>query len=164
VETVYHRRVHSETQQEPLARWETGAPFAIPTAQDLAEAFKWAEIRRVDKSGLVRMHGNRYQVDPILAGQRVELVFDPFDLSRIEVRHNGTGAGTATPFEIARHSHPKARPEIPDQGPPPHSGIDYLALLDEQHGRNTAAKLNYAALLGDPDTDQTTDEQQEEQS
>src|SRR5258708_3522857 len=34
VETVYHRRVHSETQQEPLARWEAGKPFPVPTTQD----------------------------------------------------------------------------------------------------------------------------------
>jgi putative transposase len=109
-------------------------------------------VRQVDKTGLARMHGNRYQVDPGLAGQRIELVFDPFDLTRIEVRHNGVDAGTATPFQIARHSHPKARPEIPAEGPPPHSGIDYLALLDAEHGRTTAAKVNYAALLGSPET------------
>lgn len=158
VETVYHRRVHSETGQEPLTRWLSGAPFAIPTAQDLAEAFKWAEVRRVDKTGLARMHGNRYQVDPGLAGERVELVFDPFDLTRIEVRHNGVDAGTATPFQVARHSHPKARPETPTEDPPPHSGIDYLALLDEEHGRATAAKVNYAALLGSPETADHNDE------
>lgn len=45
--------------------------------------------------------------------------------------------------------HPKARPETPTQ-PPSHSGIDYLALLDEQHGRATAGKVNYAARLGNP--------------
>jgi putative transposase len=154
VETVYHRREHSETETEPLARWMSGAPFRIPTAQDLAEAFKWAEIRRVDKTGVVRMHSNRYQVDPGLAGQRVELVFDPFDLTRIEVRLNGADEGLATPFQVTRHSHPKARPETPDQEPPPHSGIDYLALLDDQHTRDTAGKVNYSALLSDqPSTD-----------
>jgi putative transposase len=152
VETVYHRRKHSETEQEPLARWMSGAPFRIPTTQDLAEAFKWAETRQVDKTGLVRMHGNRYQVDPGLAGQRVELVFDPFDLNRIEVRLGGADEGFATPFQITRHSHPKARPETPGKPPPAHSGIDYLALLDAQHTRDTAGKVNYTALLGGPDT------------
>jgi putative transposase len=148
VETVYHRRVHSETQQEPLSRWEAGKPFPVPTAQDLAEAFKWAEVRRVDKTGVVRMHANRYQVDPGLAGQRVELVFDPFDLNHIEVRLNGADEGLATPFQITRPSHPKARPETA-QEPPPHSGIDYLALLDAQHTREAAGKVNYSALLGE---------------
>jgi putative transposase len=149
LETVYHHRKHSETEAEPLARWEKGAPFRIPTTQDLAEAFKWAETRLVDKTGLVRMHSNRYQVDPGLAGQRVELVFDPFDLSRIEVRRNGSGEGVATPFQVTRHSHPKARPETPAQDPLPHSGVDYLALLDAQHTRDAAGKVNYAALLND---------------
>jgi putative transposase len=168
VETVYHRRVHSETQQEPLARWEAGKPFPVPTTQDLAEAFKWAEVRRVDKTGVVRMHGNRYQVDPGLAGQRVELVFDPFDLHRIEVRLGAADEGLATPFQITRHSHPKARPETPAQQPPPHSGIDYLALLDAQHTRDAAGKVNYSALLGDQPSsdahDDGTDEQIEEAS
>jgi putative transposase len=171
VETVYHRRVHSETEAEPLARWETGKPFPVPTPADLAEAFKWAEVRRVDKTGVVRMHGNRYQVDPGLADQRVELVFDPFDLSRIEVRLNGTDEGLATPFQVTRHSHPKARPETPAQEPPPHSGIDYLALLDAQHTRDAAGKVNYAALLGDqtppgpdqPGTDAADDDDTDEQ-
>jgi putative transposase len=168
VETVYHRRVHSETQQEPLARWEAGKPFPVPTTQDLAEAFKWAEVRRVDKTGVVRMHGNRYQVDPGLAGQRVELVFDPFDLHRIEVRLGAADEGLATPFQVTRHSHPKARPETPAQEPPPHSGIDYLALLDAQHTRDAAGKVNYSALLGDQPSsnadDDGTDEQIEEAS
>jgi putative transposase len=30
VETVYHRRTHSETGQAPLARWQTGGPFPRP--------------------------------------------------------------------------------------------------------------------------------------
>jgi putative transposase len=149
VETLYHRREHSETQAQPLARWQAGAPFAIPTTRDLAEAFKWAELRRVDKTGVVRMHSNRYQVDPGLAGERVELVFDPFDLSRIEVRLGGKDEGLATPFQVSRHCHPKARPETPAADPPRHSGIDYLALLDDQYTRSVAGKVNYAALLGD---------------
>lgn len=160
VETVYHRREHSETQAQPLARWEKGAPFRVPTPTDLAEAFKWAEWRRVDKAGVVRMHSNRYQVDPGLAGERVELVFDPFDLHRIEVRLGGKDEGLATPFQVGRHSHPKARPETPAADPPPHSGIDYLALLDERYTRSVAGKVNYAALLGDqqpPETEDTAD-------
>jgi hypothetical protein len=80
VENVYHRRTHSETGMAPLARWMEGAPFPVPSAADLAEAFRWAEYRTVSKTGLVSLHGNRYQVDPSLVGQKVELVFDPLSL------------------------------------------------------------------------------------
>ena len=80
------------------------------------------------------LHGNRYQVDPGLAGRRVELVFDPFDLTVLSVRSGGKDAGTATPHHITRHAHPKARPEpLPGDDAPRATGIDYLALLGEQH-------------------------------
>ena len=93
------------------------------------------------------MHGNRYQVDPGLAGRRVELVFDPFDLTILSVRSGGKDAGTATPHHITRHAHPKARPEpLPGDNAPRASGIDYLALLGEQHDRASAGRVNYAAL------------------
>jgi putative transposase len=147
-ETVYHVREHSETGAAPLARWEAGGPFPVPPPPALAEAFRWSERRTVSKTALVSMHGNRYQVDPALAGRRVELVFDPFDLTVLQVRHGGKDAGTALPFHITRHAHPRARPEEPGSGDdaPRATGIDYLALLDAQHDRQLAGRVNYAAL------------------
>jgi putative transposase len=95
------------------------------------------------------MHGNRYQVDPATAGRRVELVFDPFDLTILAVRCDGKDAGTATPHHITRHAHPKARPEERGGGGdiPRATGIDYLSLLGEQHDRQAARPVNYAALI-----------------
>jgi putative transposase len=153
VEKVYHLRVHSETGMAPLARWMTGAPFPVPAPADLAEAFRWSEHRTVSKTALVSLHGNRYQVDPQLVGRRVELVFDPFDLTFMRVRHDGRDAGTAVPFQLTRHSHPKARPEVPAEEPKPTTGIDYLGLIDAAHTAEIAAKVNYAALAQQPPTD-----------
>jgi putative transposase len=148
-ETVYHAREHSETRQPPLARWEAGGPFPLPPGPALADAFRWSEWRTVSKTATVSMHGNRYQVDPALTGRRVELVFDPFDLTVLSVRSGGNDAGAATPHHITRHAHPKARPEEPGTGDdaPRATGIDYLALLGEQHSRQAARPVNYAALI-----------------
>jgi len=146
-ETVYHVREHSETGQAPLARWEAGGPFPVPSPAALAEAFRWSEWRTVSKTATVSMHGNRYQVNPALSGRRVELVFDPFDLTVLQVRSGGKDAGTATPHHITRHSHPKARPEpLPGDEAPRATGIDYLSLLGDQHDRHLASRVNYAAL------------------
>jgi len=145
VETVYHRQVHSETGQAPLARWSAGGPFALPAPAALAEAFLWEERRSVTKTATVSLHGNLYQVDPLLARRRVELVFDPFDLTSIEVRVAGVPAGKAVPHRIGRHAHPKARPETPPAPPPP-TGIDYARLLDTAHQAELATRVNYAAL------------------
>jgi putative transposase len=165
VETVYHVRVHSQTGMAPLRRWLDGMnhPIPIPTPAQLREAFLWSAQRTVARTATVSLHNNVYQVDPVLAGRRVELVFDPFDLADVEVRHNGRSYGTATVFRLGRHSHPKARPEHPDPPPAP-TGIDYLRLVDAAHHAQLGDRVNYHALTGeDPTPDSAgTDEPDED--
>jgi putative transposase len=144
VEQVYHQRRHTETGDPPLARFLTGGPPAPVPADRLAEAFRWAQWRTVSATATVSLHGNLYEVDPALAGTKVELVFDPFDLSDIDVRHHDRPHGKATPFRIRRHTHPKARtPQTPPATP---TGIDYLRLVADRHTQSLGARLHYAHL------------------
>lgn len=145
VETVYHRRVHSETGQTPLQRWSAGDPPALPTPAQLREAFLWSEHRTVTKTATVSLHANHYEVDAALVGRRVELVFDPFDLTQIQVRWHGRPMGTAIPHTIGRHVHHKARPDT-DPAPPPATGIDYLHLVEQQHTTELTDRLRYSQL------------------
>ncbi|SCL15416.1 DDE-type integrase/transposase/recombinase [Micromonospora inyonensis] len=144
-ETGYHRTTHSETGQTPLHRWQTADPPRLPSPAALREAFLWEAARTVTKTATVSLHGNTYQVDAGLVGRRVELVFDPFDLTNIEVRLAGKPMGLAIPHHIGRHAHPKAKPETADQAPPP-SGIGYLKLIDAAHQAELANRVNYTAL------------------
>ncbi|MGW4961863.1 hypothetical protein ACWEPL_32005 [Nonomuraea sp. NPDC004186] len=80
-------------------------------------------------------------------GRKVELVFDPFDLTMLEVRFRGEPMVMATPQVIGRHTHPKAKPEqAAPAAPEPGTGIDYLRLLDDSHTAALAARINYTAL------------------
>ncbi|MFJ3309573.1 Mu transposase C-terminal domain-containing protein [Streptomyces sp. NPDC086549] len=108
----------------------------------------WSEFRTVTKTATVSLHGNSYEVDPSLAGMRIELVFDPFDLTDIEVRASGKTLGKAVPHHVGRHAHPKASPETPAEPAPP-TGIDYVKILDEAHTSNTAKGINYSSLMDD---------------
>ena len=144
VEQVYHQRVHGETGQPPLARFLAAGPPVPTPAELLAEAFRWGEWRTVTKTATVSLHGNLYEVDPALAGSKVELVFDPFDLTDITVRHHGRPAGTATPFQIGRHVHPKATADTLPPATP--TGIDYLRLLEDRQTRALGERLRYAHL------------------
>ena len=150
VETVYHVTVHSETGQPPLARWQAGipVPLPLPSPAQLREAFLWSEHRTVTKTATVSLHSNTYQVDQLLAGRKVELVFDPFDLTAVEVRYGSRPFGQAAVFRIGRHSHPKARPEQPACQPPPPTGISYLDLIGDAHDAQLGEKINYSALFG----------------
>ncbi len=149
-ETVYHQAVHSETGEAPAARWEKATPEerAVPEPGLLREAFLWSERRRADKTALVRMHGNVYQVDAWLAGRMVELLFSPFDLDRIEVRLAGKPAGTAVPFVIGRHRHPKTRaPDEQARAEPAPTGIDYLSALGDGHDAALREQVSYRFLV-----------------
>ena len=156
IETVYHPAIHSETGQAPLPRWLDGIPDPLPRPDpaQLREAFLWSEHRTVTKNAVVSLQGNRYLADETLIGRKVELVFDPFDLSDIEIRYRGASHGKAVAFTIGRHAHSKARPEHPPAPAEP-SGIDYLALLDTAHTEALESRINYTALFG-PDADETT--------
>ena len=97
----------------------------------------WSERRTVRKTATVSLHGNLYQVDASLVRCVVELVFDPFDLTDIDVRHKGRPAGKAVPFLIGRHRHAKTRTGDDEQRAEPEpTGIDYLKILDQAHGQD----------------------------
>jgi putative transposase len=144
VETVYHRRVHSETGEAPIDRLLAGETPTLPTAATLHEAFLWSEVRTVTKTATVSLHGNTFEVDAALVGSRVEVVFDPFDLESVEIRFQGRSMGQGIPLTIGRHSHPQARPEAAP--PPTPSGIDYLGLLAERRDAELARSINYSQL------------------
>jgi len=144
VETVYHRRVHSETGETPIGRLLTAGPPVLPTPAALHEAFLWSEVRTVTKTATVSLHGNTFEVDAALVGSRVEVIFDPFDLESVEIRFQGRAMGNAIPVVIGRHTHPQARPEAAPA--PAATGIDYLGLLAARRDAELAQSINYAQL------------------
>ena len=148
LEVVYHRRVHSETEQTPLERFDAAGAPPLPTPALLREAFLWSVERTATKTATASLHGNTYEVDAALVGRRVELVFDPFDLTRIEVRYQHRPFGLAVPLVIGRHTHPQADREVP---PPAPTGIDYLKLLAQKRDADIAGHPIDFASLTQPD-------------
>lgn len=107
--------------------------------------------RTVTKTATMSPHGNSYEMDGSLVGRKVELVFDPFDLTRIEVRYDHRPFGLAVPLVIGRHTHPQAQRELPP--PPASTRIDYLKLLAEKRDAELSGhRIDYASLT-QPDGD-----------
>jgi putative transposase len=145
-EHVCNRRAHAETGQAPIDRFEGGGPPRQAAPALLAEAFRWSVTRKVTRTATVPLEGNAYAVDPALTGRRVELRYDPEDLSRLDVYLDGKAAGAAVPFVTRRHVHravpQAARPE------PIATGVDYLGLVAAAHDdeAGTGAKIDFAQL------------------
>jgi putative transposase len=154
VEHVYHRRVHSETGQAPIERFLAAGAPGLPPEELVAEAFRWSERRTASSQAIVTMHGNRYELDAALANHGVELIFDPFDLSRVRVRADGQAAGAAVALEIRRHVHPRARREPATGEEPKQTGIDYLGLIEARHRARKERRIDYRTLQRHDDHEQ----------
>jgi putative transposase len=145
-EHVANRRAHAETGQAPIERFQAGGPPRQADPGLLREAFRWSVTRKVTRTATVPLEGNSYAVDPALTGRRVELRYDPEDLTRIDVYLDGRPAGAATPFITRRHVHRA----VPQASPPPAAatGIDYLGLVAAAHDEEagTGAKIDFAQL------------------
>jgi putative transposase len=100
----------------------------------------------VTKTATVSLHGNTFEVDAALVGRRVELVFDPFDLTAVEVRFEGRSMGAGVPHVVGRHTHPMVKAGTPP--PPAATGIDYLGLIEARHAAELAARIDYSGLPG----------------
>lgn len=144
VECVYHDRVHQATGQTPAARWAAGCHHLRPAPHPaaLAEAFRWTAERTVTKTATVSLHGNAYQVDASLVGYRIQLRYDPCDLTDLIVYHRGARVGHATPARIDAHVDPKISVHRTHQPGAP-TGVNYLEALSADHAAALRAGLSY---------------------
>ncbi len=145
-EQVANRRVHAETNETPIARFEAQGPHRQADPERLKEAFRWSVTRKVTRTATVPLEGNAYAVDPVLVGRRVELRYAPEDLATIAVYFEGRPAGMAVPFVLGRHVHravPQAERPVPDP-----TGVDFLQMVAQAHEEEagTGKKVDFSQL------------------
>jgi len=145
-EQVCNLREHAETGEVPLMRFFLGGPTREVEPSLLREAFRSAVLRRVSRTASVSFAGQRYAVDPALVGRRVELRFDPNDLTRLDVYWEGRPFGSAIPFVIGRHVQHQVLPRAPVSTPPVVTGVDYLGLVLAAHEEQTLGKIAFRDL------------------
>lgn len=111
MERHYTNRVHSETNQAPIDRWEAGREHVRTISpEELADTFLWEEDRTVTKTGDIQLGGNRYPVPAEYVGQRVIVRYDPFDLSEVVVWLKGQLVGRFRPAQLISRTFSKAQP------------------------------------------------------
>lgn len=138
----YHRRVHETTGRTPLQHWldEVEHLRPLPPGKDLDQVFLHRQKRTVRKDGTVRFAGRFYEVPAELAGQRVELRFDPHDPHTWppKVFRDDAFLSDSVPLDRVRNSgRRRRRPRgDPDPASPP-SGLDPLALIQHEHYQRT---------------------------
>jgi transposase InsO family protein len=166
LEVVYHRKLHSETGQAPLERFrQDDAPATRPVdPTQLRQAFLHRGQRTVTKTATFSFKGNRFQVAAYLRGQKIQVRYDPFDLTRLEVWFQDTFIQLAEPERIVTTTDPDVEPD-PVPKPPPDTGLDYLALLRTERERLLQQQLDgiHFTQLSQPQPDEDQEEENDDQ-
>jgi len=97
LDTVYHRREHSALQTTPLLRWQRDIEQVrqLPPATDMRRLFFHRLERVVRRDSTFLLRNRFFEAPPHLAGQRIEVRFDPLDTAHVEIYHAGKPEGPA---------------------------------------------------------------------
>jgi transposase InsO family protein len=97
LDTVYHRREHSSLQTTPLLRWQRDIAQVrqLPPATDMRRLFFHRVDRLVRRDSTFQLRNRFFEAPPPLAGQKIEVRFDPLDLTQVEIYCDGKPEGRA---------------------------------------------------------------------
>lgn len=134
LDRVYQSRKHSTTKAVPRDLWVAETErIKVVAPERLVDIFLWEEERTVDKSGTFQLSGNKYPVPEHLVREKIEVRFDPFDLGKVRVYHNGRFVEVVSPEKTVRHTHTKAMPRRHDKHAPLESSKAYRRQLSEEY-------------------------------
>ena len=80
----------SKRERTPYQAYtEDPAKVRYVSSIECRDAFLWEEQRTVDKSGCIKLAGVVFDVGTALIRRRVDVRYDPFDISVVEIWHDG---------------------------------------------------------------------------
>lgn len=147
LEVDYQQRVHSTTGLAPLQRWRDHIGNYLRTIgeKELLELFLWQVNRTVNKVGLVSVQGLEFEVEPMLHNRKVEVRYNPFDLSAVHIYYQGRFFQKALPAKISRWNL-AAKAKTTSTPPATPTGVKPLQQLATQH--HTQKQQHVRQLVG----------------
>jgi len=114
LEECYQHKPHSSlaNNMSPEATYHSdkkALKFLDP--ETIANAFLHLEERKVDKSGCISFQGEKYEVGLPFIGCKVNVVYDPADISQLTIEYEGHPSWTANKLVIGERTGPK--PALP---------------------------------------------------
>jgi putative transposase len=133
IDNAYHCSEHTALGTTPLLRWQRDIEQIrlLSPITDLRSLFFYRLDRLVRKDCTFLLHNRFYEAPPHLAGQTIEVRFDPLDTYQVEIYFQGQPQGSARIVDpIINAQLPSSKPQ---QSPEPQStGINYVELLNEK--------------------------------
>lgn len=111
----YQHKSHSALPEgaSPEAAYRSDRmPLRFADPETLANAFLHCETRKVDKSGCISFMGKKYEVGLTFIGSKVDVVYDPADITELTVEYEGHPPWTARELVIGERA--GKRPAMPE--------------------------------------------------
>jgi len=110
---------------------------------ELQTIFLWHETRKVDKTGVIQLAGNRYEVETALIGKSVDCGYDPYTLTQIHIRYQNVTYADAVPLVLHHHRHR----EVSSHDVPPKAAPTGINLARLARDRKAAADTQQRAHI-----------------
>jgi transposase InsO family protein len=133
----YHRTPHGGLGTTPLLRWQHDIEHIrqLPPATDLRRLFFHRLDRLVRRDSTFLLHNGFYEAPSHLAGQRIEVRFDPLDLSQVEIYFQGQAQGRVRPVDPVVNPQLSSTKAAASPAAEP-TGINFVELLQQKKARD----------------------------
>jgi len=98
---AYHQRTHSATGASPFSRFTDHMHCLRPVPENLYEHFRIVARRTVAKDRTVTLEGHLFEAPVTLIGKRIDLLYHPERLQRVEARLNCESYGLLRAVDTA---------------------------------------------------------------
>jgi len=122
----------SKRERTPYQAYtEDPGKVSYVSSLECRDAFLWEEHRTVDKSGCVSFKGVTFDVGVALIRRRVDVRYDPFDISMVEIWHEGKFQRKAEKLCVPEFAPELEEPLAKTPGKPTHSRL--LKVYEEKN-------------------------------
>jgi transposase InsO family protein len=132
---------------------EDPAKVRYISSLECRDAFLWEEQRTVDKTGCIKLAGVVFDVGVALIRRRVDVRYDPFDISMVEIWHGGKFQRKAEKLYIPEFAPELEEPPAAVPKKPTHSR---LLRVYEEKNKEREKQRNGALSFRIPKEDETS--------
>jgi len=145
----YNGKEHSSLKGIPPSQAYASDPKKVrfATPEECRDAFLWEDTRKVDNTGCFKLQGIEYEAGIEYIGKKVDVRYDPFDLSLLEIWYNGECRKTAAPLKVGEYC-PKAE-KVAAAKPATHSRLlKIYEAENEKKQKRQAGALTFRSMKG----------------